>query len=344
MALLAVAVLAAVLASVQPLRGASASPTAKMYWTDQGTYKIQRSNLDGSGVEDLVTPAGEVRPGGIAIDMSAGKMYWTDDLVDKIQRANLDGSGVEEVVTHIVAAPQRIALDVAGGKMYWTLAGADYIQRANLNGIGGVGYTPVPFRGTGIALDVTGGKMYWTVRASADMILRANLNGSGVEYLVTTGLRGASGIALDVAAGKMYWTDLETQKIQQANLDGSGVIDLVTGVGAADIALDVTCGRMYWTNPGTDNIQRAKLDGSGVEDLVITGLNNPIGIALDITPPRDCVAVGGIVGLQTDADAPVDAANSSSARGSYVQIAALAVGAIVTLGAGGWYARRRRLR
>ena len=26
-----------------------------MYWTDAGTDKIQRANLDGSGVEDLVT-------------------------------------------------------------------------------------------------------------------------------------------------------------------------------------------------------------------------------------------------------------------------------------------------
>ena len=27
----------------------------KMYWIDQGTDKIQRANLDGSDVEDLVT-------------------------------------------------------------------------------------------------------------------------------------------------------------------------------------------------------------------------------------------------------------------------------------------------
>ena len=27
----------------------------KMYWTDAGTGKIQRANLDGTGVEDLVS-------------------------------------------------------------------------------------------------------------------------------------------------------------------------------------------------------------------------------------------------------------------------------------------------
>ncbi len=32
-----------------------AGVTTKMYWTAHGTHKIQRSNLDGSGVEDLIT-------------------------------------------------------------------------------------------------------------------------------------------------------------------------------------------------------------------------------------------------------------------------------------------------
>ena len=35
------------------------------------------------------------------------------------------------------------------------------------------------------------------------------------------------GIALDVAGGKMYWTDAGSDKIQRANLDGSGVEDLI---------------------------------------------------------------------------------------------------------------------
>ena len=37
-------------------------------------------------------------------------------------------------------------------------------------------------------------------------------------------------IALDLAAGKMYWTDNFTDRIQSANLDGSNVQDVVTGL------------------------------------------------------------------------------------------------------------------
>ena len=139
-----------------------------MYWTDWDTNKIQRANLDGSNVEDIVT--GLLSPIGIALDVAAGKMYWTDRSRNKIQRANLDGSNIEDIVSglHI---PWGIALDVAAGKMYWIDRGRD-----NLNG------------------DMNIGK-----------IQRANLNGSNIEDIVT-GLLRPLRIALDVAAGKMYWT------------------------------------------------------------------------------------------------------------------------------------------
>lgn len=32
-------------------------PAQKMYWVDEETHKIQRANLDGSNIEDLVTTA-----------------------------------------------------------------------------------------------------------------------------------------------------------------------------------------------------------------------------------------------------------------------------------------------
>ena len=45
---------------------------------------------------------------------------------------------------------------------------------------------------------------------------------------MSTGLSGPLGITLDLAAGKMYWSDDGNDKISRANLDGSGVEDLVT--------------------------------------------------------------------------------------------------------------------
>ena len=97
---------------------------SKMYWTDVDTDKIQRANLDGSNVEDLVTGLSD--PFGIALDVAKGKMYWTDQYIDKIQRADLDGSNVEDLVTTGLFSSIGIALDL--GQMYWTDARIGKIQ------------------------------------------------------------------------------------------------------------------------------------------------------------------------------------------------------------------------
>ncbi|MDX1390642.1 MAG: hypothetical protein R3344_15740, partial [Acidobacteriota bacterium] len=131
----------------------------------------------------------------------------------------------------------------------------------------------------GPALDLTAGKLYWTEDGS-NRIRRANLDGTGVQNLVTTGLGGPFGIAVD-PAGKMYWTDYQTRKIQRANLDGTGVEDLVTTglLAPRGITLDLGAGKMYWVDYDTSKLSRANLDGTGVED-VLTNLGAPNAVAL----------------------------------------------------------------
>jgi DNA-binding beta-propeller fold protein YncE len=53
---------------IDPVRG-------KVYWTDDVTNKIQRANLDGRQVEDLVNAALGFQPLAIALDPSTGKIY-----------------------------------------------------------------------------------------------------------------------------------------------------------------------------------------------------------------------------------------------------------------------------
>ena len=109
------------------------APAPMLYWTDADGDRIQRANLDGSGVEDVID-SGLVNPRGLAVDSAAGQLYWTDYGTDKIQRANLDGSQVEDLVTAGLRIPRGLALDAAAGKLYWTDNGTDQIRRANLDG------------------------------------------------------------------------------------------------------------------------------------------------------------------------------------------------------------------
>ena len=192
----------------------------KMYWVDRSTDKIQRANLDGSNIEDLVTARS---PHGIALDVGRGKVYYTDG--SDIMRANLDGSHVEYLITTGLEGPLGIALDVGRGKMYWVDWSPEKIQRANLDG-SNIEDLVTAVSPLAIALDVGRGKMYWT-DAITEKIQRANLGGGNIEDLVT-GLGTPVGIALDVGRDKMYWVDQHTNKIQRANLDGSNVEDLIT--------------------------------------------------------------------------------------------------------------------
>ena len=260
--------------------------TPKMYWTDVGTHKIQRANLDGSNIENLVT-TGLIYPEGFALDIAGGKMYWADGGTDKIQRANLDGSNIENLIatglTSSPTGPEGLALDVAGGKIYWTDFSTGKIQRANLDGSNIENLVTGLRHPQSIALDIAGGKMYWA-HDSPDKIQRANLDGSNVEDLVTSGLISPQGIALDLSEGKIYWSDEGTHKIQRSNLDGSNIEDLITSDtglrGPRSITLDLTESKIYWADRSTRKIQRANLDGSNIEDLVTSGLRHPDSIAL----------------------------------------------------------------
>lgn len=97
----------------------------------------------------------------------------------------------------------------------------------------------------------------------------------GVIGLASVGVRAAS-------VGRIYWADSDSQVIQSANLDGTGLTTLVSGLSRPHgVAVDRAGGKIYWTDYGTDKVQRADLDGQNVEDLVTTNLATPVDIELD---------------------------------------------------------------
>src|SRR5439155_16169175 len=80
----------------------------------------------------------------------------------------------------------------------------------------------------------------------------------------------------------LYWTNLGTNDIRRANLDGSGQQILIGGLpGPSGIALDVSAGKIYWTDFAGGDIRRGNLDGTG-QQTIVTGLSSPAGIDLDL--------------------------------------------------------------
>ena len=222
----------------------------KMYWnTGYTNQRVMRANLDGSDVETLISgyPPLDYANKGMALDVPGDKMWWAGCYQRKIHSANHDGSSHTTPIS-TSSRSGDVALDLSAGKVYYTVIinGAPEISRANFDGTAQeVLITSGIANPWGIALDVAGGKMYWT-NGGLDKIMRADLDGSDVEDLVTSGLNYPLGIALDVASGKIYFCNAGDSMtgegyIQRANLDGSGVETLLTGLDYPwYIALDVT--------------------------------------------------------------------------------------------------------
>lgn len=281
-----------------------AQKVSKIYWTDDGTNKIQRANLDGSGIEDLVT-TGLDQPEMIALDAGRAKMYWTDAGVDKIRRANFDGSNVEDCnvvgIQFVPNNPRGLALDLKNNKKYWTETHSPQnISRANLDGTKGEDLIKDPAvlpQPRGLAIDVQGNRMYWT-DDSQHFIRCADLDGSNISDVITSGLNQPVGIALHLTANKLYFADEGSGRVKRADLDGLNVEDCVTGLGNPfHIALDFEGGKVYWTDRVAGKIQRANLDCTRPVENVITGLSSPRGIALGPDMAVPAVSEWGLVVL-----------------------------------------------
>ena len=74
-------------------------------------------------------------------------------------------------------------------------------------------------------------------------------------------------ISYGQGSAKLYWT--ESDKIRRANLDGSDVEDIITGLkGTIDIDLDLQNRKMYWIGNAYSKIYRVNLDGSDIETII----------------------------------------------------------------------------
>ncbi len=89
---------------VQPWTIDLDTSASKLYFAGQfltgpagpATYHIQRSNLDGTGFENILNLAGV--PRALRVDEQAGLMYWGEGPL--LRRANLDGTGVTTLLSH----------------------------------------------------------------------------------------------------------------------------------------------------------------------------------------------------------------------------------------------------
>lgn len=227
-----------------------------IYWTNMGNPSrndgsVDRADLDGSNITNIVPPGGTFTPKQLQLDKKNGKLYWCDREGMRVMRCNLDGSNVETLVDTSQGdsrpGPDQtkwcvgIALDVDGGKAYWTQKGPDNagkgrIFRANLEIPKGqtptnrsdieVLYENLP-EPIDLDLDLKNRMMYWTDRGDpprGNTVNRAIMDvtpgTSIVPEILFPNLMEGIGLSLDLKGRRMFLTDLGGS-IYSANLDGS---------------------------------------------------------------------------------------------------------------------------
>jgi sugar lactone lactonase YvrE len=206
-------------------RGVGVDPAAgKLYFGDNLAQKIWRSNLDGTGREDLIT-ATTIGISDLTLDLANGHMYWADRDGNAIRRANLNGTN-PVVVRPDVAAPYFLTLDVPNGLVYWSDFQNTTVHRAKLDGTGSVeNFVTGLTRARDMVLDPAGGWLYYADR-DAKTIARKRLDVTGTIqplFDITDGLNRPHGLAIDPAEGFLYWTDTDAHTLSKGRLDGIGL-------------------------------------------------------------------------------------------------------------------------
>ncbi|XP_022648330.1 low-density lipoprotein receptor-related protein 4-like isoform X3 [Varroa destructor] len=150
-------------------------------------------------------------------------------------------------------------------------------------------------------------KKFYFTDVKLDVIRRSNLNGSGTETIVSSGLVSPDGLAYDWIAKNIYWSDSGRKTIEVCRADGSSR-KLLTNLDLDEpraLALFPERGYVFWSDWGRlPKIERAYLDGSSRRVIVATELGWPNGLTVDYEAKRiywvdaqmDCIEMSDLNG------------------------------------------------
>lgn len=132
-------------------------------------------------------------------------------------------------------------------------------------------------------VDIQGGKLYWTDQNGGTIwTLNPSLAAPSSDVFLTSGLTPAvaSPFAIDATPNAVYWSQVgSSNRIMRANLDGSNVTTLLTGITSYDF--EVVGSQIYYTT--IDGfVKRSNLDGTNLVTLASgQGFLNGIDVTND---------------------------------------------------------------
>ena len=245
-----------------------------IYLGDSGARKIQRANLDGSGLSDLVTGV-STSSYGLAADM--GRLFWSGGSGFIIQSANLDGTSVNTVATDSASGD----IEILGATIY---EADDLFGQIRLFDKNGSGSSFSSVIGGSVLGNISGMTTDGTdlFIFSSGQIIAVDLP-SGLGTVIAD--LGVLGSDLELHDGFFYFGSAGSDSalggsLWRIALDGTGLTELITSPTNRSVhAISIANNRLYWTElesgTGTKGaVLSANLDGSGKTTL-ISGLDSP---------------------------------------------------------------------
>ena len=242
---------------------------------------------------------------------------------DRVLSMDPDGAN-RKVIASGCRFPDGVVVDVDAGHVYWTNMGIPSlndgsIERADIDGQNRRVVVPEgdTFTPKQLHLEKASGKLYWSDREGM-RVMRANLDGSGIETLVETGhgvadrqdlTKWCVGITIDPVRRQFYWSQKGPDNAGLGRIFRAG-LEMPSSENAAsrtdiellfdglpepiDLELDVDTRVLYWTDRGDpprgNTVNRAPIDAPLGQrrdpEIVLNHLMEGIGIALDIPHNR----------------------------------------------------------
>ncbi|XP_022087296.1 LOW QUALITY PROTEIN: low-density lipoprotein receptor-related protein 2-like [Acanthaster planci] len=219
-------------------------------------------------------------------------VYVTDTGPGTIKRIGYAGrmEGNTTLITSNTGPVFGLAFDPVHRYLYWTDSRKGTISVATWDG----SYSKALLsRDDGIstpralALDLENGYLYWSSFSPRFAnIMRAGLDGSNPEQVVTDYWERPVSLALDPSQGKIYWLDAGSKTIESAKLDGSRRRVIMRDMSRRPFGLAIYQDKLYWTDAQKSSLFSAnKFSGSDL-DVVAKGLGRPAGLAVAAQPDR----------------------------------------------------------
>lgn len=209
------------------LRGVHAEQsTGYLYWANDVTGSIGRSNLDGTGVNhSFISGLGSCND----VFVAGAYIYWSNS--GNIGRALLNGTGVNTAFITGCSSAFGLTVDATNGYIYWTNYSTGRIGRANIDGTGvNQNFITTGTNPFDVNIDFVNNKLYWAHYGGAMSIGWSNLDGSALNNNLITGVANASGVIPDPASGYLFYVN--GTNLGRANLNGTSPNNsFVTGLG-----------------------------------------------------------------------------------------------------------------